>query len=293
MPIGIGAAAGLSWPLPEGLDDEGRAGHGRVRRAAPRTREDRPGTAPLPASQGPRQAPPRRHHRRPQLQGSSWHRPLPRAAPLASGQWIRDGQTVVVTGATGSGKSYLACAFGHQACRLGISTRYYRVSRLLDELTLARGDGSYPKLIQRLARTWLLILDDWGLASLSGQGAARPPRSPRRPLCPPWHAARQPGPRRALARCRRRSHLRRRHPRPSTPTPSAPMDLRSSTVIGMAWNLRSACRNRWSASSECAGRSAHSQCPRSNMRLTPLVRELYRHRVVEHVVHQDADYFFA
>ena len=80
-----------------------------------------------------------------------------------------DGQTVLVTGATGSGKSYLACAFGHQACRLGISTRYYRVSRLLDELTLARGDGSYPKLIQRLARTWLLILDDWGLASLSGQ----------------------------------------------------------------------------------------------------------------------------
>ena len=89
---------------------------------------------------------------------------------LASGQWIRDGQTVLVAAATGSGKSYLACAFGHQACRLGISTRYYRVSRLLDELTLARGDGSYPKLIQRLARTWLLILDDWGLASLSGQG---------------------------------------------------------------------------------------------------------------------------
>ena len=89
---------------------------------------------------------------------------------LASGQWIRDGQTVLVSGATGSGKSYLACAFGHQACRLGISTRYYRVSRLLDELTLARGDGSYPKLVQRLARTWLLVLDDWGLASLSGQG---------------------------------------------------------------------------------------------------------------------------
>ena len=89
---------------------------------------------------------------------------------LASGQWIRDGQTVLVSGATGSGKSYLACALGHQACRLGISTRYYRVSRLLDDLTLARGDGSYPTLIQRLARTWLLILDDWGLASLSGQG---------------------------------------------------------------------------------------------------------------------------
>ena len=89
---------------------------------------------------------------------------------LASGQWIKDGQTVLVIGATGSGKSYLACALGHQACRNGISTRYYRVSRLLDELTLARADGSYPRLVQRLAKTWLLVLDDWGLASLSGQG---------------------------------------------------------------------------------------------------------------------------
>ena len=89
---------------------------------------------------------------------------------LASGQWIRDGQTVLISGATGSGKSHIACALGHQACRIGISTRYYRVSRLLDELALARGDGSYPKVIQRLARTWLLILDDWGLAALSGQG---------------------------------------------------------------------------------------------------------------------------
>ena len=68
------------------------------------------------------------------------------------------------------GKSYLACAVGHQACQLGISTRYFRVSRLLDQLALARADGSYPKLVQRLAKTWLLVLDDWGLASLSGQG---------------------------------------------------------------------------------------------------------------------------
>ena len=55
---------------------------------------------------------------------------------------------MLVTGATGSGKSYLACALGHQACRLGISTRYYRVSRLLDELMLARATGSYPRLVQ-------------------------------------------------------------------------------------------------------------------------------------------------
>ncbi len=63
----------------------------------------------------------------------------------------------------------LACALGHQACRNGISTRYFRVSRLLDALALARADGSYPKLVQRLAKTWLLVLDDRGLASLSGQ----------------------------------------------------------------------------------------------------------------------------
>ena len=172
------------------------------------------GNNAAPAPQGTRQAPSRCHHRGPQLQGP------PRAGPilvlrLASGQWFRDGQTVLVSGATGSGKSYLACAFGHQACRLGISTRYYRVSRLLDELTLARGDGSYPKLIQRLARTWLLVLDDWGLASLSGQGRhdlleVLDDRYARR-----GHAPRQPGTRRTLARCRRRSHLRRRHPRPS------------------------------------------------------------------------------
>ena len=89
---------------------------------------------------------------------------------LASRQWIRDVQTVLVSGATGSGKSYLACALGHQPYRLGISTRQYRVSRLLDELALARGDGLYSTLIQRLARTSFLILGDWGLASLSGQG---------------------------------------------------------------------------------------------------------------------------
>ena len=132
---------------------------------------------------------------------------------LASGQWIKDGQTVLVTGATGSGKSYLACALGHQACRNGISTRYYRVSRLLVQLTLARADGSYPKLVQRLAKTWLLVLDDWGLASLFRSGPPRSARGPRRPLRPPRNHPRLPAPRRALARCRWRPHLRGRHPR--------------------------------------------------------------------------------
>ncbi len=85
-------------------------------------------------------------------------------------KWIRDGQSVLIVGATDSGKSFLACALGHQACRTGLSTHYYRVSRLLGELALARADGSYPRLIQRLVKTWLLVLDDWGLTSLSDQG---------------------------------------------------------------------------------------------------------------------------
>jgi DNA replication protein DnaC len=86
---------------------------------------------------------------------------------LASGQWIREHDNVLISGATGTGKSYLACAFGHSACRHGLSTRYFRFSRLLADLALARADGSYAKLLDRLARTQLLLLDDFGLAPLS------------------------------------------------------------------------------------------------------------------------------
>ena len=89
---------------------------------------------------------------------------------LAAGEWVRQGQSLLITGATGSGKSYLACALGHQACRHGLSVRYYRLSRLLAELKLARADGSHPRFLQRLARTQLLILDDWGLAALDDAG---------------------------------------------------------------------------------------------------------------------------
>lgn len=85
---------------------------------------------------------------------------------LMSCEWIRQGQSLLITGATGSGKSYLACALGHQACRHGLSVRYFRLSRLLGDLALARADGSYAKFLQRLARAYLLILDDWGLAGL-------------------------------------------------------------------------------------------------------------------------------
>lgn len=86
---------------------------------------------------------------------------------LAGSQWIGDHDNVLICGPTGTGKSYLACALGHSACRHGLSTRFYRFSRLLGELAVARADGSYPKLLDRLARTQLLILDDFGLAPLT------------------------------------------------------------------------------------------------------------------------------
>ena len=89
---------------------------------------------------------------------------------LASGQWIGDGQTVLVTGRDRVRKVLP----GLRPRPPGLPQRHLhpllpRVSRLLDALALARADGSYPKLVQRLAKTWLLVLDDWGLASLSVQ----------------------------------------------------------------------------------------------------------------------------
>jgi DNA replication protein DnaC len=86
---------------------------------------------------------------------------------LAGCEWIRQHQVVLITGATGTGKSYLACALAQAACRHGLSTRYFRLSRLLDELTLAKADGSYPKFLDRLLRTQLLALDDYGMAPLN------------------------------------------------------------------------------------------------------------------------------
>lgn len=86
---------------------------------------------------------------------------------LSNGDWIRARHNLHITGPTGTGKSWLACAFGHQACRQGLSVRYERTGRLLDQLRVARGDGSYPKLLRQLARVELLILDDFGLKPLT------------------------------------------------------------------------------------------------------------------------------
>jgi DNA replication protein DnaC len=71
-------------------------------------------------------------------------------------------------GSTGVGKSWLACALGHKACRDDRPVIYYRVPRLLEMLPLARGDGRYDRLLKTIGRVQLLILDDWGLAPLTG-----------------------------------------------------------------------------------------------------------------------------
>ena len=86
---------------------------------------------------------------------------------LAEGQWIRQRLNLLVTGPTGTGKTWIACALGNKACRDGFTVQYHRVSRLFDELGYAHGDGRYPKIIRKIARTDLVILDDWGLAKLT------------------------------------------------------------------------------------------------------------------------------
>ena len=86
---------------------------------------------------------------------------------LASCQWIRDGLNVLITGKAGLGKTFLACALGHKACREGYSVLYLRIPRLFRSLAVARGDGSFEKLLRTYARTEVLILDDWGLAPLA------------------------------------------------------------------------------------------------------------------------------
>ncbi len=83
---------------------------------------------------------------------------------LATGRWIQAHHNVVITGATGVGKTYLACALAQQACRLGYRALYRRAPRIFDELMLARADGSYTRLLARFAKIDVLVLDDWGLA---------------------------------------------------------------------------------------------------------------------------------
>lgn len=89
---------------------------------------------------------------------------------LASCQWIRERRNCLITGPTGVGKTFLACALAHKACRDGGGARYARLHRLLDDLALGRADGSYTRRLAALGRLDLLVLDDWGLVPLTDEG---------------------------------------------------------------------------------------------------------------------------
>lgn len=89
---------------------------------------------------------------------------------LSSCRWVADHHNVLITGPTGVGKSYLACALAQKACREGYRAQYYRMPRLLQELAVARVDGRYGKILVHLLKQDVLVIDDWGLAPLDDPG---------------------------------------------------------------------------------------------------------------------------
>jgi len=88
---------------------------------------------------------------------------------LLASDWVRGHQNILITGPTGVGKTYLACALANAACRQGYTALYQRLPRLFEELAIAHADGRYLKLMAALAKVDVLVLDDWGLAILDGE----------------------------------------------------------------------------------------------------------------------------
>ena len=91
----------------------------------------------------------------------------PLLSALSSCQWVQRHQNLCITGPTGTGKTWLACALGNQVCRQGLSVRYLRLPRLFEQLRIAHGDGSYPRLMNQLAKIDLLVLDDWAIQKMA------------------------------------------------------------------------------------------------------------------------------
>jgi len=90
-------------------------------------------------------------------------------AKLFSCDWVKDANNLIITGPTGTGKTYLACALAQKACREGYTAQYIRMPRIFHELHIAKGDGRYGKIMRDYAKTRLLIFDDWGLAKLTDE----------------------------------------------------------------------------------------------------------------------------
>jgi DNA replication protein DnaC len=87
---------------------------------------------------------------------------------LALSRWVEDGAAILITGATGSGKSWLACALAQYACRRGHSALYLRTPRLVEELRILHGNGGFTRWLAAVARTDVLVLDDWGMTAMDG-----------------------------------------------------------------------------------------------------------------------------
>jgi len=138
---------------------------------------------------------------------------------LGQGEWIERHLNAIVLGPTGAGKTYLACALGHAACKQGLPVRYERTSRLLGDLALAHADGSWPQALLGLARVRLLILDDWlrdpltasQTRDLLAEGPA-PAGGPRRSLRPGFHLGGYAGADRRMAPALLGSNTGRCHP---------------------------------------------------------------------------------
>lgn len=88
---------------------------------------------------------------------------------LGSCQWIKEHLNLLITGPTGVGKTWLACALAHKACREGYTAQYVRLNRLFHELSVAKGDGQYSRLLASLAKVDVLLLDDWGLVKMTAE----------------------------------------------------------------------------------------------------------------------------
>jgi DNA replication protein DnaC len=88
---------------------------------------------------------------------------------LAACRWVHEGLNLIINGPTGVGKTWIACALAHKACREGYTALYLRLPRLFEDLSLAHGDGRFTKLMAAFAKTDLLVLDDWGLAKLTAE----------------------------------------------------------------------------------------------------------------------------
>jgi DNA replication protein DnaC len=86
---------------------------------------------------------------------------------LIEGNYLKAGENILITGSTGCGKSVVACALGHQACLMGLKTRYFNMNRLIETITMAKTDGSYMKLINQLEKIPLIILDDFGIQHIN------------------------------------------------------------------------------------------------------------------------------